>query len=43
MKLQGESQDILNGVSLLEECSLNLKEIQKNVDDYLNVTIDYEY
>ena len=34
VKLQGESQDILSGVSLLEECFLNLNEIRKNVDDY---------
>ena len=33
-KLLGESQDILCGVTLLEECSLNLKEMRENIDEY---------
>ena len=33
-KLLGESQDILCGVTLLKECSLNLKEMRENIDEY---------
>lgn len=34
VKLQGESQDILCGVTLLEQCSLNLKEMRENIDQF---------
>ena len=32
VKLQGESQDILRGVTLLEQCSLNQKEMWENIN-----------
>ena len=34
VKLQGKSQDILCGVNLLEDCSLQLKQLRDNIDDY---------